>query len=843
MTGVDLSLPDGVIQNGADAVAIYASSSSDFPNGSPVTQKDLLDALVYDTNDEDDSGLLILLSDGQPQVNEANRDNQELDSSQRCPNGEGGQRKSGSYLQNPATPGVGNECTVDTPPKVQTTIPTDGENNVALDSDLSIRFNEDVQVDNGWFDITCSQSLALTAVEIGGPRLFTLDPAANFAAGEACAVTLFADHISDLDGLSQPLAANYSWTFATGAPQFGICGDPATPIHIIQGNEPSSRLAGAQALIVEGVIVADFQGDAALGGFFLQEEEASQDGDPQTSEGIFIHDEGLWADISGAEIVRVQGDVAELQGLTSLTHLTGLRGCGSVPAVVPQPVSLPVPDPVTWENVEGMLISIAQSLIVTGNAELGREGVVDLALNERLFYPTETAEPGEPALAIAGLNDRSRIKLDDGSKQLFPTPLPPYLAPDNSLRAGDRLPGVTGILSESASGYRIHPATPANFIRLNDRPPPPSTKQGSLRAAVFDTGDYFNGDGQGAGFPGLRGAATAEEFARQRAKVISALLGLQADVVGLLALENDGFGPDSALQDLVNGLNEAAPAGTTYGFVDPALSRLGSGDIAVGLIFQQETVNPMGPAVTTDSPPFDGPNIPPLVQAFANAGNGEFFVLAITHLHERDQCPAPDDPNADQNDGQACWNAFRTLASGTLAGFLETNPAGIEDADILILGNLNSYTREDPLAVFNAAGFINLTSRYLSGGYSAVTEGEAGNLSYALASYTLAVQADQVTQWHINADEPQALDYRMSNQPEIYAPSVFRSSTQDPLIVDMKLIPGWQPVEQTFLPIVHALYPSYHREPSSWRHVSLISSAVKLESSIHPSSVAQSEQN
>jgi predicted extracellular nuclease len=807
VAGVDLVLADGVIQNGADAVAIYAASSNDFPNGSPVTQNGLLDALVYDTDDDDDDGLLVLLNDGQPQINEADRDYKDFDSNQRCSNGEGGQRNSGGYLQNPATPGMGNECTVDTPPTVKSTTPANGENDVPLDSDLSIRFSEDVQMDADWFDIRCSQSLSHTAAQLGGPRQFTLDPQDNFVTGELCTVTLFAKPIRDLDSLPQPLAADYSWTFGTGAPQFDACGDPATPIHIIQGNELSSRLVDTQAMIVEGVVTGDFQGDDALDGFFLQEEAAEQDSDAQTSEGIFIHDEGSWADIDTGEIVRVQGNVAELEGLTSLTDLTGLRNCGSGSAVIATAVSLPVPDAVAWEKVEGMLISLPQDLAVTDNADLGSEGVVDLALNGRLFYPTETTEPGAPALALADLNSRSRIKLDDGSKQLFPTPLPPYLGTDKTLRAGDRLNGVRGILAETTGGYRIQPTESPVFIRINERPSPPTSADGSLRAAVFDTGEYFNGDGQGSGFPGDRGAFTAEEFARQRAKIISAILDLKADVVGLLALENDGYGPDSALQDLVNGVNQAAPIGTTYAFVDPAVSKLGSSEITVGLIFRQETVIPVGTAVTTDNLPFDGSNDPPLVQAFASAGSGESFVLAITNFHERDQCPATGDPNADQNDGQECWNGLRTTAAGTLVEFLQTDPTGVGDADILILGNLNSYTREDPLTLFDAAGYHSLTSHYLSGSYSAVTEGEAGNLSHALASHNLAVQINRVTQWHINADEPEAFGYRMDNQPQLYTPNIFRSSRQDPLLIDMMLMPSQQPGERAFLPIMHALNP------------------------------------
>lgn len=50
-----------VIQNGADAVAIYLGDDTDFPEGTLATQTNLIDALAYDTNDSDDTNLMALL--------------------------------------------------------------------------------------------------------------------------------------------------------------------------------------------------------------------------------------------------------------------------------------------------------------------------------------------------------------------------------------------------------------------------------------------------------------------------------------------------------------------------------------------------------------------------------------------------------------------------------------------------------------------------------------------------------------------------------------------------------------------------------------------------------------
>ena len=107
--GVDLVFPNNTLQNGADAVALYAGNASDFPNGTAVTTENLLDAVVYDTNDADDLGLLPLLNPDQPQVNEAGGANGSAnDSIGRVPNGSGSARNTDSYRVLAPTPGAAN---------------------------------------------------------------------------------------------------------------------------------------------------------------------------------------------------------------------------------------------------------------------------------------------------------------------------------------------------------------------------------------------------------------------------------------------------------------------------------------------------------------------------------------------------------------------------------------------------------------------------------------------------------------------------------------------------------------------------------------------------------------
>ena len=133
----------------------------------------------------------------------------------------------------------------------------------------------------------------------------------------------------------------------------GDCAGPVTPIHAVQGSGPASTLAGSR-LAVRGVVVGDFQRADQLAGFFLQ--DARPDGDPRTSEGLFVDAAG---GVAAGDLVQVSGRVEELAGLTALTDVGSIAVCrqGEVPA--PAPVSLlETPD---LEPYEGMLVLVSAS--------------------------------------------------------------------------------------------------------------------------------------------------------------------------------------------------------------------------------------------------------------------------------------------------------------------------------------------------------------------------------------------------------------------------------------------------------------------------------------------------
>jgi uncharacterized protein len=575
-------------------------------------------------------------------------------------------------------------------------------------------------------------------------------------------------------------------------PNFGACGNPASRLHAIQGSGTASPYVGEQR-VVEAVVVGDFQdASTGLGGFFLQEEDAQADADPLTSEGLFVYDAGFGTPVSLGDVVRVLGTVTEFYTLTELSGVTNMAVCSTDAAVTAANISLPVANAGDWERWEGMSVAINQPLYATETYDYGQYGEVMLAVDGRLFAPTQLAQPGAASDAILDLNLRRTIQLDDGSNVQNPLPLPPYLPADGTLRLGDSLPGLAGVLGYSYGSYEIHPTAPVAFTRLNARPAAPVAPAGALKVASFNMLNYFTTLDSGPDICGpnadleCRGADTADEFTRQRDKIIQALAALDADIVGLIEIENNS---SAAVQDLVNGLNALLGAGT-YAFIDTGT--IGTDAIKVALIYKPASLEPLSGYVILDSsvdPRFiDTRNRPSLAQTFFDRTSGGVLTVVVNHFKSKGSaCGAGDD---DPRQGNC--NLTRTQAALALADWLSSGPTAFPEAGTLILGDLNAYALEDPLSALTGAGFTDLQGIYIDSeeAYSYVFEGQAGSLDHALASPGLLSQVQGMAVWHANADEPPALDYNNYNQPLLYQADAYRASDHDPLVVYLELAPA-----------------------------------------------------
>lgn len=540
------------------------------------------------------------------------------------------------------------------------------------------------------------------------------------------------------------------------------CGADYTPIFEIQGGERRSSLV-ADVVTTQGVITGIFLGEASLSGFFIQ--DIVGDGNSKTADGLFINlnERSSLADIKlvAGDLVRVSGKVLERNELTQLDRLEALEVCGYAGLQQPTPVSLPLDSMGEWEQYEGMLVSF-ERLTVAETYNLGRYGEVLLAAG-RLYQANNGQISVDNALRQILLNDSSTVE--------NPARVP-YLAADETLRLGDTVANLEAVVvNYGLDAWRLEPVHPLTFQRSNPRETVPAEVGGSLQVATYNVLNYFtslNG----------RGAASPEEFARQEAKLLSALGAMNADVYGLIEIENNG---DEAIARLTAQLNERVAA--RYTFVPSPAAGTGSDQIRQAIIYDEGKLELL--AYAADSDPVH--DRPPLGATFKEIATGEVFTLIVVHFKSKGSCPSAGDTDL----GQGCWNLRRAAQAQALAAFASTLSQQSGDPDVLIVGDLNSYGLEDPIQVIKAAGFSNLDERLpIADRYSYVFAGELGTLDYALASSSLDNQVTGFDIWHINSDEPRVLDYTLEfNPPTLYRSYPFRSSDHDPLLVGLELTP------------------------------------------------------
>jgi hypothetical protein len=604
------------------------------------------------------------------------------------------------------------------------------------------------------------------------------------------------------------------------------CDLPFTPIYQIQGPGPTAATTGN--LTTEGIVVGDFEGTSGLQGFYLQ--DANGDSDATTSDGIFVFT-GSSNLVSAGQVVRVTGFARERFDQTAINGTNSNAspvpagnivdcGTGSVTAT---DVTLPFDTLGFPERYEGMLVRLPQPLVISEYFNYERFGELVLALpldgETRPFTPTSIVEPGAPAQARAAENLRRRITLDDGlgiqNPEFVRHPNGAAFSLSNRFRGGDTVQGTVGALGQDFGLYRIQPTGPAAYTSVNPRPPAPEEVGGTLHVAAMNTLNFFLTLDQPTGNPldnkcgpaqnvECRGADADQptEFTRQRDKLIQAIAGLDGDVVGLNELENttgvDPLGDPAG--GLVPGLNTLLGAGT-YAAINTGT--IGTDAIKVGLIYKPSQVAPVGAFQILDSsddPRFiDTKSRPVLAQTFVELATGERFTVAVNHLKSKgSDCNDVGDP--DLGDGQGNCNQTREAAAQALVDWLATDPTGSGDPDFLIMGDLNSYAQEDPIDAIKAgpddtAGtaddYTNLIATFVGTfAYSFVFDGQAGYLDHALATPSLIGRVTGAAEWHINADEPDLLDYDTSFKPPaqdaIYEPNAYRSSDHDPVIVGLE---------------------------------------------------------
>ena len=422
----------------------------------------------------------------------------------------------------------------------------------------------------------------------------------------------------------------------------------------------------------------------------------------------------------------------------------------------------------------------------------------------RQFNYTEHNAPDIAAYSahIEAISAR-RIILDDGLRASNVTMIR-YLnagaADDYSIRLGDQISGVTGLLrysrgsgSRGTESYRLMPTIDPLFESVNPRPLVPLVN-GEIRVTSFNLNNFFSTTDDGRRICGpaadanCRGADSPTELQRQLSRITAALRMIDADIVGLVEIENNA---SASLQALVDSLNTVMGAGT-YAYVDTGT--IGGDAIKVGLLYKPSAVQLRGAHAILDSSVdarfVDHRSRPVLAQTFEQISNGALLTVAVNHLKSKgSSCASDGDPNL--GDGQSNCSATRTAAATAMVDWLAADPTSSDDTDFLVIGDPNAHTLDDAISTFRNAGYLDLAQEYLGlDSYSFEFDGQSGALDHALASGNLAPQVKGVLEWHINADEPRVLNYDLESDrdPNLFDGSLpYRASDHDPLIIGLDL--------------------------------------------------------
>ena len=506
------------------------------------------------------------------------------------------------------------------------------------------------------------------------------------------------------------------------------------PIWAIQWEGDSSPFK-LKDLRTSGVVTGVFP---ELGGFWIQNTEPDEN--PITSEGLFIAAEGLTLDVEIGDFVQVAGQIREISSQTQLQ----LQGPGSVQVLItnlalPAAVRLDPPQATEtareyYEHIEGMLAEVDEPAFVVGPSSRFGEFVLVLAKHDttRLYRDDETGW-------LIHVDDGSEIAHNDRSTL-------PY-----ALSTGDQVFKVSGPLAYTYGNYKIEPLSIPQFEKtLVSLPSIDLPDSGSMGVMTWNVENLFDIlDPHPSSPPRPRKA----EYELELTKIANTLL--VADAPGIVAfqeVEHIGI-----LEDLV-----AHPLLAGYGYEPYLLEGTDSRGIDVGYIVQKDFIEVLD--VRQYPAPEGLTSRPPLVLHLrVSLGDSAHEIYLLNnHFTSLAGGEAATEP---RRTAQAAWNV----------SIVEQIRAASPQAEIIVLGDLNSFYASPPVAALRQAGLRHVYEWLPEPvEYTYIFEGVAQNLDHILVSPTLFNAISDVVVLHVNAD------YALPS-PEDESP--LRKSDHDPLIV------------------------------------------------------------
>ncbi len=268
-----------------------------------------------------------------------------------------------------------------------------------------------------------------------------------------------------------------------------------------------------------------------------------------------------------------------------------------------------------------------------------------------------------------------------------------------------------------------------------------------------------------------RGPYNSSEHQKQRTKTIKALSKINADIYGLVEIQQG----QGALQEIADDLNAKLP-GRRYTIINDGTSANGSYTKS-GYIYDANKVEPVGKMLEND----EAVKGRKKMLCFKEIETGETFIFSVNHFKAKSGTASGAD--ADQGDGQGIFNATRTREAQSVVDHYGRYRKSLNENDILVMGDLNAYAKEDPIRVFVNHDFIDLHRAFhADSSYSYVFSNTAGYLDHAICNNSLYPQITGAAAYTINSDENDGYTYDKSNDN-----TMFRSSDHDPVLVGLKL--------------------------------------------------------
>lgn len=562
----------------------------------------------------------------------------------------------------------------------------------------------------------------------------------------------------------------------------------------------------------------------------------------KASSGIFVAYENRVHNVKPGDLICVQGNVEEDYGMTQLVNAdVKVIGKRSIPLATPLISRANESFAKILERYEGMLIRLTPQTDMRVSRPFGydRKGYRNnMVLTHRQIniHPNQLAFPGSIWADKHAADNADRRLFVESDPKASAGIIPYY--PDfaetsqHNLRVNDRITGLEGVLIYSYRDYRLivtNTLKRENIQVVESRRLQPKLKRGDLRIATFNVLNYFNSSFGGDQNPSRknRGAATSAEFKLQEQKLVAAIHAMDADLIGLTEIENNGFGSNAAIQRLLRALNRKAETKLDrYSVVQPPRGELyrgrfvGTDAIAVAAIYRPSKLTLKNARVlrmpVQQSLHQKKFHRDPIIATFQAKGRTTPLTVAVNHFKSKGSPCWEDKHTKPEQDNQANCAEFRVAAALILGDELSKI-----EGDKLIIGDLNSYPKEDSLLVLTdyspqkyalypieVSKHTSIKGKKLQrdvttgfGYLNPLANGESsensqnwtysyegvGALDYILISPSLSEYVLDSTVWHINAAESPLFQYRRKYTGDMVKfADVFRSSDHDPVLLELK---------------------------------------------------------